>query len=189
MYKTHPTIVYGFHALDKTVALKILNQEKQFKPSMNDFDWLGNGIYFWENSESRANDYSKELLKRKKILDPFVLGATIELGNCLDLLNPMHIELLKYSYDVAKKACDLLEVPLPENTPWSKNDMDIKKRNLDCLVINTILKEEPFDSVRGAFLEGEEVYPTAGFKNKNHIQISVINTNCIKGIFLPRKKR
>jgi hypothetical protein len=45
-----------------------------------------------------------------------------------------------------------------------------------------------FDSVRAAFWEGEELYPQAGFKTHNHIQLSIINPDCIKGIFLPRQK-
>jgi hypothetical protein len=46
---------------------------------------------------------------------------------------------------------------------------------------------ETFDSVRGVFWEGNEPYPNAGFREKNHIQISVRNPNCIKGFFIPRE--
>lgn len=45
----------------------------------------------------------------------------------------------------------------------------------------------PYDSVRSVFWEGDELYPGAGFKEKNHIQIYVRNPNCIKGSFLPRE--
>lgn len=45
---------------------------------------------------------------------------------------------------------------------------------------------EPFDSVRAAFWEGEDLYLNAGFKQHSHIQISIINPQCIRGIFLPR---
>lgn len=45
-----------------------------------------------------------------------------------------------------------------------------------------------FDSVRAAFWEGESLYEGAGFRKQNHIQIAIINPNCIKGIFLPREK-
>lgn len=47
---------------------------------------------------------------------------------------------------------------------------------------------EGFDSARGVFIEGEELYPGAGFKNKNHIQLCIRNPNCIKGFFIPRKE-
>jgi hypothetical protein len=44
------------------------------------------------------------------------------------------------------------------------------------------------DSVRAAFLEGEPLYPGSMFRKQNHIQIAIINPNCIKGIFLPREE-
>jgi hypothetical protein len=43
------------------------------------------------------------------------------------------------------------------------------------------------DSVRGMFPEGEELYPTARFQKQNHIQICVVNPNCILGYFRPMK--
>jgi hypothetical protein len=39
---------------------------------------------------------------------------------------------------------------------------------------------------RAAFWEGETLYEGAGFRRQNHIQIAVINLECIKGVFLPR---
>ena len=71
------------------------------------------------------------------------------------------------------------------------NDFDFKKRELDCAVIrwaHTLATNsgQTFDTVRAAFWEGKELYPNAGFKSQNHIQIAVLNPNCIKGIFLPR---
>ena len=64
-------------------------------------------------------------------------------------------------------------------------------RNLDCAVIQNLHEElernevKPFDSVRAAFIEGDPLYPNAGFHDKNHIQISIRNPICIKGYFLP----
>ena len=66
-------------------------------------------------------------------------------------------------------------------------------RKLDCAVISTLheLRRQaelpPYDSVRGVFWEGADLYPGAGFKEKNHIQIAIINPNCIKAFFLPRQ--
>jgi len=31
-----------------------------FKPSENDYDWLGHGMYFWENSQHRAKQFAKD---------------------------------------------------------------------------------------------------------------------------------
>ena len=74
MYSSKPSYVFGFHGLDKDVAMDILTQKKDFKLSNNDYDWLGNGIYFWENNYERAIQYAKEDSERKdsKIKKPFV---------------------------------------------------------------------------------------------------------------------
>ena len=39
----------GFHGCEKQLAMEILLQKKDFHQSTNDYDWLGSGIYFWEN--------------------------------------------------------------------------------------------------------------------------------------------
>ena len=196
MYSSKPTIVYGFHGLDKTVALKILNQEEEFKPSNNDYDWLGDGIYFWENNYARAKDYAEVALKRPQstIKEPFVLGAVIDLGNCLDLLDQKYIDFLEFAYRNLKEDLESQGLPLPENSQFGPQDFDFKKRELDCAVIRYAHKlaenrGEKFDSVRAAFWEGKEIYPGAGFRKGNHIQIAVRNPDCIKGIFLPREKK
>jgi hypothetical protein len=196
MYSSKPSYVFGFHGLDEDVAMNILTQKDEFKQSTNDYDWLGNGIYFWENNYERAIQYAKEDSTRKdsKIKKPFVLGAIIDLGNCLDLLDQKYLDFLKLAYE--KLESDLKEVgqTLPKNSPFGSSDFDFKKRELDCAVIryaHQLAKDEgfPFDSVRAAFLEGEPLYDNAGFKQQNHIQIAILNPDCIKGIFLPRKKK
>ena len=67
---------------------------------------------------------------------------------------------------------------------------DKKLRELDCAVINYCafragLRQIPFDTVRGAFLEGAPVFPGTTISSETHIQIAVRNLNCILGIFRP----
>ena len=85
MYSSKPSYVFGFHGLDENIGLKILNNETSFKHSNNDYDWLADGIYFWENNYQRAKDYAIEARKRNpaKIKKPFVLGTILDLKNCL----------------------------------------------------------------------------------------------------------
>jgi len=193
MYSHKTSFIYGFHGIDREIAFKILNQEENFKFSKNDYDWLGKGIYFWENNYKRAVQYALEDSKRKnsKIKIPFVLGAVIDLGNCLDLLDQKYLDFLKVVYDDLKLTLESEGKVLPENSGFGSKDFDFKKRELDCAVVrwaHEMAKEnnEYFDTVRAAFVEGEKLYPNAGFRMQNHIQISVLNPNCIKGIFLPR---
>ncbi|MEG1211222.1 MAG: hypothetical protein RSE29_08900 [Leclercia sp.] len=195
MYSAKPAFVYGFHGMDKDAAIPILLQDSEFHHSDNDYDWLAQGVYFWENNYQRAIDYAKEDSQRKtsKIKHPFVLGAILDLGNCFDLLDQKHIDFLQFAYQELKRSLDEEGIPLPENKGFGPNDFDFKRRELDCAVIRyacalAAKAGEPFDSVRAAFFEGEQLYPNAMFREKNHIQIAIINPNCIKGIFLPRDK-
>lgn len=68
---------------------------------------------------------------------------------------------------------------------------DLLLRPLDCAVIEKLHETNTgidFDSVRAVFSEGETLYPNAGFRSKDHIQICIRNPNCIKGYFIPRKE-
>jgi len=59
MYKSLPYFVFGFHGCDRDVAEKILSSSSEhLKLSKNDYDWLGNGIYFGENNPERALQYA-----------------------------------------------------------------------------------------------------------------------------------
>jgi hypothetical protein len=201
MYTTKSGLILGFHGCDEQIAIEILLQKIKFKPSENKYDWLGKGMYFWEDSPSRAEQFITYLFNfpqkdKPKIIKPSVLGAVIDLGHCLDLTDYYCLQTLKeaYEYYYDLQTSSGWEVLKNTNPKSLANNPDNLWRQLDCAVINLHHKfrEEnnlkPYDSVRGIFVEGEELYPTAGFRDKNHIQLSIINPNCIKGYFLPREK-
>lgn len=43
---------------------KVLYEHAPLRPSHNSYDWLGNEIYFWENSLSRAEEWAVSYCKR-----------------------------------------------------------------------------------------------------------------------------
>ena len=93
----------GFHGCDREVGLNVINGRIQLQPSKNKWDWLGEGIYFWEHNPLRALEYAIESSTRKQfnktpIQTPFVVGAIIELGNCLNLIEPESLEVLREAY-------------------------------------------------------------------------------------------
>lgn len=144
----------------------------------------------------RAKQYAVEDSSRSRssINEPFVLGAVIELGNCLDLLDQKYNDFLKEAYRQLKQDLEAEGKNLPKNTHIASTDFDFKARELDCAVIRyaCVLAEdfgEPFDSIRSAFIEGAPLYDGAKFHSENHIQLAIINPDCIKGIFLPRIKQ
>ncbi len=89
-----------------------------------------------------------------------------------------------------EKAYGIVEENLPSNT----GGKDRFKRELDCQVIEAVhlfRKEKGlprYDSVRAPFPEDAPLYVGAGFQLRNHIQIAIINSDCIKGYFRPIKK-
>ena len=194
LYSSRSNLYIGFHGCDKSVAEMIL-QGRSLKPSHNDYDWLGHGVYFGENNEQRALQFAEEASKRKSssIKEPFVIGAVIDLGYCLDLTDMSCLAEIKQSYDALRDAFVKAGKDLPINKNIGSNG-DLLLRHLDCAVIeyehaiNEMAKVKSFDSVRGVFTEGNDLYPGGGIKEKNHIQICVRNPNCIKGYFIPRIK-
>jgi len=194
MYSTKTGLIIAFHGCDQKVCDNVLNGKTQLNQSENEYDWLGNGIYFWENNLKRAWQFAEELKNNPKqdkqaIMHPAVLGAVIDLGDRLDLIDSEYLDLVKDNYHKIELSYQMIGLKLPDNRK-GKNTNDFLLRNLDCLVIESLHKRRfplSFDSVRGVFWEGEELYHNAGFKEKNHIQVCIRNPNCIKGYFLPRK--
>lgn len=198
MYSVLPSFILGFHGCDKDVAERVLGGHKKLRFSKNDYDWLGSGVYFWENNPKRAIEYARSIKKnphlcREKVKTPAVLGAVIDPGHCLNLLDSKNLQLIKESYLTLKSAMAAAGIDLPKNKRDGQSD-DLLLRRLDCAVIemthqlqDALVEERKahyeFDTVRAVFSEGKELYENAGFCSKNHLQICVRNPNCIKGFF------
>ncbi len=184
-----PFQVIGFHSCERKVGLDVLNGKTQLESSTNPWDWLGDGIYFWEQNPERALEYANEIsenkqFNKKTIKTPFVIGAIIELGNCLNLVEPESLSILKKSYQDIEKIYAEAGKPLPVNVD--------SNRKLDAAVFKHLHKSRhdnpnlKYDTIRCAFIEGEPIYPTANFTSRLHIQICVLNEDLITGYFLPR---
>jgi len=184
LHRLSASFVLGYHGCDAAVAQRLLKNQA-FKPSHNDYDWLGEGVYFWEANPLRGLDFAVETSRRSNtaITKPAVLGAVIDLGYCLDLTTTVGLNKLKTSYDELKRVSDQAGLPMP------RNRLDGLRHDLDCAVINYLHRIEaengrpPFDTVKGIFIEAPELYFGSAFGSKNHIQIAVRNFDCIKGVF------
>jgi hypothetical protein len=58
IYSDYPGLLFGFHGCRKSVYDKVIKKSLSLEPSSNSYDWLGGGIYFWENSYTRALDWA-----------------------------------------------------------------------------------------------------------------------------------
>ena len=206
MYNVRPNLIFGFHGCDESVRNRLLNQPDEIVFSKEKYDWLGHGMYFWENNYERALQWAEDKKRRGRIKNPAVIGATLFLGYCCDFLDSAYLRILKDHFNLMSESYAVFGEKLPENRdlPYDKYKDKIL-RELDCAVIEGMHGEilfqseanilskgfsnnKIFDSVRGVFTEGGPVFEGAGILEKSHIQICIRNPNCIKGFFLPRKE-
>jgi hypothetical protein len=173
--------VLGYHGCDPAFAEQVINGVipiGDWKPSANDYALLGHGIYFWEYAPERAMNWSN------RSGDPKggVIGAIIQLGNCLDLTDLAETQLLANFFETVRLDYGRLGLDLPVN----RNGRNF----LDCLMINELGKDSsergfPFQTVRCPFLEGDEVYPGSAIRSQSHMQLVVKNSANILGVFRP----
>src|SRR5947209_19052473 len=109
--------IVGYHGCDAAVASRVLSGELQLQPSGNPYDWLGNGIYFWEHGPQRAYEWAIEQarLSGRKVKEPSVLGARINLGVCLDLLDTANTRLLGEWYVEFRRFMRQHGIAIPHN--------------------------------------------------------------------------
>jgi len=55
--------VIGYHGCDESVVKDVLLRGRTLRPSENDYDWLGRGIYFWEHGPRRAYEWAQHSMK------------------------------------------------------------------------------------------------------------------------------
>jgi hypothetical protein len=185
-------LVLAYHGCSLETALELLDGSP-FQPSLQDYDWLGAGSYFWENDVVRAYQWAME--PRRNLAHPTVVGAVIELGKSLDLTTQPGIEAVKSAYDQFCRMAKRDGISLPKNVdPARDSSGDRVIRRLDCAVMNSLFgiqqtaqesdpKNQSYATVKALFPEGSELYPGAGLKDKTHIQLCVREPEQILGVF------
>jgi hypothetical protein len=186
--------VIGYHGCDAALAADVLSGKTRLKLSANLYDWLGGGIYFWEHGPQRALEWATEQgrLSGTKVETPSVLGARINLGMCLDLLDTANTELLRRWYVEFRITVRQEGTCMPHNrdAPGSRRG-DKVLRFRDCAVIDYTLNDlaegqhVKYQTVRGVFLEGKPAFPGSKIALKSHIQIAVKDPACIVEFFRP----
>jgi len=101
------SLVAGYHGCDIRVARKVISLKDSLHPSQNRWDWLGHGLYFWEDSLTRARRWAEAESKQRdsKIKHPAVLGSVIDLGNCLNLADAEALKQVGAAHDAYLQIC------------------------------------------------------------------------------------
>ena len=167
-------VVRGYHGTSATQAAVIVRDG--FRPSDNDYDCLGNGVYFFENGLVQARTWAK----RMHPSEPAVVQADIRLEDCLDLkdrlgwvplLTRVHSELLRVSRQQGRV--------LPRQTGDA--------HRLDHAVIEStvaMLEREGMQvrAIRGVFAEGPPAFPGSFLNEGSHVQVAVRDTDLIGNV-------
>ncbi|WP_343546774.1 hypothetical protein [Sphingobium yanoikuyae] len=195
MSRLATSFVLGYHGCEREIARAAVAGEISLNHSNKDYDWLGPGSYFWESDPQRAWEWATECVGRKAYREPCVIGAVIDLRNCLDLLNRSDQDLLALAHNQLAAIYEAADKKMPANESSKRGgDNDRLLRKLDCAVIrhlHAIIEDlddaefPPFDSVRGMFTEGGAIYPGSAFHQQSHVQVAILNNDCIRGYFYP----
>ena len=177
MSRLHASFRLGYHGCSEKAGKAIL-ANKRMLPSEKVYNWLGNGRYFWDADPVRAWQWADDNSSPGEA--PFVIGAVIDLQNCLDLTAQEDLQALKDASEAYKEYFMSAnpDTPLPENKTTVRGDQRLTRADFDCAVINFLHEslenrhqnnegDERFDTVRGFFFEGSALYDGSMFREKN----------------------
>lgn len=154
----------GFHGTSGEAAQRIL--ATGFDISRNEYDWLGDGAYFFQDAPVRAMKWARERFGEQAA----VVGAEIDLGNCIDLLDvPWHAQIARV-YPRYLAEGEQQGRPLPRQSAGAHRlDRDVMNYLIDLMEEeNTVVS-----GVRAAFAEGEPAFPGSALLNRSHVQIAI----------------
>ena len=185
-------VIIAYHGCSREVAESLVAGQ-DFIQSSRSYDWLGGGVYFWEDDPLRAYDWA---LNRRPA-SPSVVGVAVELGECLDLTKQSGARAVQRIYNVYRNEQQLLGIALPVNRDAPSGVRgDLALRHLDRAVIDYVnlvreqLGASPYQTIRALFPEGQPLYPNSGFRELTHVQICVRDPRVILGVFrIPEHQR
>lgn len=158
-----------------------------FRPSDNPYDWLGDGVYFWERGPGRAWQWACDLYGTA---DACVVKARVPLADCLDLTDIDGVELLRPFYDRFYAARGEQVVRALRQRGGA--------RRVDSAVINFAIDTLEEDGltisvVRAAFPEGEPLWrppdmDPSGLLDRTHVQLAVRNPSIVEVLDVQRDR-
>lgn len=172
---SQPLRVYGYHGTSQKSAQEII--EHGFDFSTNDYDWLGTGVYFFQDAPARAWAWAKTRYPDS----PAVIKSELVLDNCIDLLDITWNPIIRETYAIFVLEYQKANVPLPRQNPESS-----KAHRLDCAFFNYIVEkifasqDETIGSIRAVFNEGDRIYPNSAIFDRSHIQILIRDLSLIE---------
>jgi hypothetical protein len=165
-------IVYGYHGTSSEASDLILREG--FLVSRNPYDWLGDGVYFFQDALHRAWEWASERHGNAGA----VIGAEISLVDCMDLLDLGWSPVISDAYDSYLRNLRNSGQGVPvQSRRAHRMDREVINYTVGVLGENGIR----IACVRAAFAEGRPVYPDSAIYDRTHIQIAVRDIeSCIR---------
>lgn len=161
----------AYHGTSLENAKKICksSNEINFKISCGENEWLGNGVYFFDNKQD-ARDWSKKVRRFEEI---GIVSAVItaDEDKMLNLIsNDNHIKLFTNTLNTIKQKSEKYK------------DKNINT-NYTALAIKILIEKIKYDVIKAIFKPDkrlkEKIQDIPNNMLIGRIQICVINTNCI----------
>jgi hypothetical protein len=191
--------VFGYHGTTQEVAKIILEDVRQFKHSTSPGDWLGSGIYFFENSYLKGLEWARRTVSKRNMSGhrdvTAVIACEIDLSRCLDLCDPTFAEELRSWVDeniaidglemqhaprlfsIGKREFSISDRPYNHARNRDRYQHPYKVNVLDKEVINAFLEAMPtakrFSTVRAPFNSGRQLFPNSYLFHNSQVQIAV----------------
>ncbi len=169
-------IVFGYHGTSIRAAEAVIRNG--FRLSQNSYDWLGDGVYFFQDAPSRAWDWANS----RHPDEPAVVGAELRLVDCMDLLDTDWSPVLADAYNAYIGLLKETGLTPPVQTGGAHRlDREVINYAIGVLTRNGI----EISCVRGAFVEGMPVYSGSALFDRTHVQISVRDpSKCVRRVWL-----
>ena len=173
--------VRAFHGTTESAVDTILDTG-QFLPSENSHDWLGTGMYFWQDAPALAWYWAEEKARKQLNERPAVIGAVLRLSDCMDFLDALRWEgPLQHVYEELKIAREAAGRSMPSQKIGQAH-------TLDCLVINQMIRLYSAHGVRircvrAPYGEDQQVFPGSAITRRGHVQIALLDEDLIEGIW------
>jgi hypothetical protein len=174
------TEIEGFHGTTLAFAESILREG--FKSRDKDYDWLGDGVYFFQDGPYRAREWAQDWAVRKYGGEAVVVGATISLqrATLMDLIDIDWPERLKTFYVEYLQYCLLNRKPIPKQNPEESGAHYLDRDVVNQAVLHWGRNGTPIRAVRAAFEEGEPVYEDSAIYDRAQVQISIRDVSLIR---------
>ena len=164
------TLATGHHGTSARMAATIVAEG--FRVSKNNYDWLGDGAYFFQDAPLRALTWADSRFGK----DASVIECEVEIRDFIDLIDIKWAAWLALVHD---RLIDELRaarmIPPVQKGKSHRLDRDVLNYGIGLLEAEGLAVR----GVRGAFTEGMPAYPNSALFTQSHVQIAVRDLSLI----------